>query len=116
MVNRWLRIKDTMPVPTVWLSMNPHCEAKMSGSLTPRTKDFQAMMIEECNAYTNERLLAQKLPYWDVAATLRTKDRCKHSSDGVHTKLYVSVMAAKMLFNHLCDHRGNWRGSTLQFV
>lgn len=114
--NQWLTRRDKVSVPTVWMSMNPHCVDKMVGTITPRTKEFQAMIIEEGNKYANAKLLEDKLPYWDAGAPLRSAGRCEHSADGVHTKMYASIMTAKMLLNHLCDGHGNWRGSIQQFI
>lgn len=73
-------------------------------------------MVEEANKYVNKRLLKEKMPYWDAAAVLRTPTRCNVSDDGLHVKMFVDIMRAKMLFNHLCDADMNWRGSTSQFI
>ncbi len=41
---------------------------------------------------------------------------CDHMADGVHVKMYVDIMRAKMLFNHLCDENMNWIGSSSRFL
>ena len=71
-------------------------------------------MVEEANKYVNKRLLDEKIPYWDAGEVLRTSSRCNYSSDGLHVKMFVDVMRAKMLFNHLCDANMNWRLDPLQ--
>jgi hypothetical protein len=88
--------------------MNPNCRKKIKFSLGDMDK--QAVMVEEGNRVINQRLLQERLPYWDAAAALRTPSRCDQSADGVHVKMYVDLMRAKMLFNHLCDHNMNGRG------
>jgi hypothetical protein len=107
--------KKSYTVPSVWTSMNPECLDKLSGSITGGRREEQQEMVDIANAYTNERLLREKLPYFDFGAPLRSADRCDKSADGVHVKMYVNIMAAKMLFNHLCDSRGEWRGGIDQF-
>jgi len=107
-VQRWIRSRKLSEIPTVWVSMNPNCRKKIKFSLGDMDK--QAVMVEEGNRVINQRLLQERLPYWDAAAALRTPSRCDQSADGVHVKMYVDLMRAKMLFNHLCDHNMNWRG------
>jgi len=109
MLNQWLRLRDESPFPSVWVSMNPNCASKIGGTLGPPPQQ-QWDMIENANAYVNQETLAKKVPYFDAAAPLRTPDRCEHSADGIHTKMYVDIMRAKMLFNHLCDPEMNYRG------
>ena len=96
--------------------MMPNCEEKMSGSLTNRKKEHQLYMVDTANKYTNQRLLEEKLPYFDMGAMLRSAERCNKSADGLHVALYVNLMAAKVLFNHLCDPQGHWRGSPAAFT
>jgi len=103
-VSKWISVRKNVSVPVVWVSMNPQCV-----HITKRV--LQHDMIEEGNKYANQRLLREKLPYWDAASALRTRERCRHSADGVHVKRYVDLMRAKMLLNHLCDEAMNWKGS-----
>ena len=112
----WLNYRDEVPVPTVWTSMNPECIEKLSDTLSQDKKDIQVNMVEVANAYANERLLKENKPYFDYAAPLRTPERCEHSADGLHVKMYVNVMAGIMLLNHLCDSHGNWRGNPSVFM
>jgi len=112
MVSQWIRVRAMAKMPTVWVSMNPNCIDKLSDTLSQGKKGEQAVMIEEANRYVNERLLREKLPYWDAAAPLRSATRCNQSADGLHVKMYVDTMRAKMLLNHLCDHKMNWRGDS----
>ena len=107
-VERWLRARKLSEIPTVWVSMNPNCRKKINFSLGDMDK--QAVMVEEGNRVANARTLKESLPYWDAAAVLKTPSRCDQSADGVHVKMFVDKMRAKMLFNHLCDHAMNWRG------
>lgn len=41
--------------------------------------------------------------------------RCDYSADGLHVKMFVDNMRAKMLFNHICDHEFNWKGDMSHF-
>ena len=107
MVSQWIALRQSPPyVPSVWVSMNPNCKEKLSET----NGMFQPQMVEESNKYVNERLKTEKLPYWDAAAALRNPSRCDKSADGIHVKMYVNVMMAKMLLHHLCDENMNWRG------
>ena len=107
-MDRWIRSRAKTDIPTVWVSMNPNCRKKIKFAVGDM--DRQAAMVEEGNRVANERTAQAKLPYWDAAAALRTPTRCEQSADGVHVKMYVDQIRAKMLFNHLCDHNGHWRG------
>ena len=116
MVNQWITKRETAAFPTVWVSMNPECEAKLSNTLAAGKKKKQVEMVEEANRYVNERMLKENLPYWDAAAVLRSATRCDYSADGLHVKQFVDNMRAKMLFNHLCDHEFNWKGDIAHFT
>jgi hypothetical protein len=106
-------IPDHAKMPTLWVSMNSNCPSKLRPE--DRSRDQDGMVVE-ANKYANQILLDRKIPYWDADAVLRTPADpnatdpgvCKHSSDGVHVKMYVDTMRAKMLFNHLCDHHWVW--------
>jgi len=113
-VNRWIASRKLTEIPTVWVAMNPECRRKITFQFGDMNK--QVAMVDEGNKYANERLLREKLPYWDAAAPLRTPSRCNYSSDGVHVKMFVDIVRAKMLFNHLCDHNMNWRGGVERFT
>eukprot|EP01035_Chromulina_nebulosa_P016983 gene16983-22480_t len=108
-VYRWINARTNSKVPSIWFSMNPECRGKLTYKLS--NMDLQHLIVEEGNYYTNQMLLEMNLPYWDAGAVLRTPQRCNVSNDGVHVKMYVDIMRAKMLFNHLCDSQMNWRGS-----
>lgn len=114
MPTMWLNTRKKYPVPSIWVSMNPECRPLIQYKLS--NMDLQALMVEELNWYTNKRMLEEKLPYWDAGAVLRSPQRCNVSDDGVHVKMYVDIMRAKMLFNHLCDGEMNWRGSPNMFI
>lgn len=114
-VKKWLDIRDLVPVPTVWVSMNSNCLQHLKFT-DCGDKGLQVKMVDEANRYVNNRTLHEKLPYWDAASVLRGPDRCNLSDDGLHVKMFVDVMRAKMLFNHLCDHEMNWRGSVDYFI
>ena len=98
-------------MPMVWVSMNQNCKAKMREE---ELKRDQAGMVTDANAYVNMKFLQSKLPYWDADAVLRTDSSCERSADGVHVNMYVDMMRAKMLLNHLCDHNWNWRDNPLK--
>jgi len=102
--------------PSTWVSMNPNVAEKVSAFLTKDGGQYQADMVEEASAYLNKRLLHESLPYWDAGAVLRSHVRAHLSADGVHVKMFVDVMRAKMLFNHLCDDDMNWRGAPDVFM
>ena len=112
MVTQWKEIRLKTIVPSVWLSMNPECKEKINFQFAAS----QAEIVEDCNYYTNQMMLNEHLPYWDTAAVLHVPDRCSYSADGVHVKMFVDIMRAKMLFNHLCDSEMNWRGSIEYFL
>lgn len=112
-VRKWKDIRTKVLVPTVWVSQNPECTEVMNEVITQHNK--QADIIEEVLRYTNKKLLESRLPYWDAGAVLRSKERCSVSADGVHVRMYVDIMRAKMLFNHLCDENMNWKGSDNAF-
>jgi hypothetical protein len=114
MIRRWKEIRMKASVPSVWVSMNSECRRLIKYSLS--NMDLQAFMVEEVNWYLNQQLLKEKLPYWDATAVLRSPQRCNVSDDGVHVKMFVDIMRAKMLFNHLCDSDMNWRGSPDLFI
>lgn len=114
MVSQWIRSRKTSNIPSVWVAMNPECRPLIKFEISHSNK--QAVMVEEINRYINQRLLDEKLPYWDAGAVLRSPQRCNVSDDGVHVKMYVDIMRAKMLFNHLCDSDMNWRGSAEMFI
>ena len=115
MTSQWIRARKKTDFPLVWVSMNPECEEKLSFTLAPSEKYRQANMVEEANKYINKRLLEEKLPYFDAAAPLRSNSRCEYSADGIHVKMFVDNMRAKMLFNHLCDHQYRWKGDLSHF-
>lgn len=109
LVKFWLNARSKAIVPSVWIAMNPNCEELLRLQSGPLPD--QQLRVEVANYYTNWRTLKDKLPYWDAAAPLRTPDRCKYLDDGLHVKMFVDIMRAKMLLNHLCDSNMNWRGS-----
>ena len=48
MVRQWLEMKDTVPTPTVWVSMNNNCRALINEVIVGTQKaDNQALMIDE---------------------------------------------------------------------
>jgi hypothetical protein len=114
-VAQWLREREKAAFPTVWVAMNPNCKERTRGNIGIEQSDRQFNMVDKANKYTNEKLLQEKLPYFDSAAVLRTPTRCNHSADGVHVKMYVDIMRAKMLFNHLCDSDMNWRANAVDY-
>lgn len=101
---------------STWVSMNPNVGEWVSAFLTRDSGLYQERMVEEASAYLNRRFLHEQLPYWDAGAPLRSHQRKSLSADGVHVKMLVDIMRAKMLFNHLCDDDMNWRGSPEVFM
>lgn len=119
-------ISPAPPAPSVWVSMNPNCPS-MVGKVGAVYSDLdgpaQAYMIEDANHYLNIRFKKERLPYWDAGALLRIgsgdagmEKRRKYSADGVHVRMYVDLMRAKLLFNHLCDEDMTWRGDIEVFM
>jgi hypothetical protein len=114
MVADWAESLSKNKVPSVWVSLNSQCaelvknKAGGKGKLPP--------MIDAVNSYVNAKAKKDKIPYWDAAAPLRTPSRCDLLDDGVHVKMFVDIMRAKMLFNHLCDKDMNWRGGPDSFL
>eukprot|EP01038_Epipyxis_sp_PR26KG_P005843 gene5843-8063_t len=115
-VHQWIVEREKSQFPIVWMGMNNNCMNLTVQNISPERSKSQYEMVEEGNRYANEKLLREKLPYWDTPAVLRTQNRCDKSADGVHTKMYVDLMRAKMLFNHLCDENMNWRASIDHFM
>lgn len=106
-VKQWIEARGKTSIPLIWVSMNDECAHKISFSLNNRAEK-QATMVKEANKYINLRLLNEGLPYWDANAALRTPALCNISDDGVHVKMYVDLVRAKMLIHHLCDHKMKW--------
>lgn len=76
----------------------------------------QVNMVEDANLYVREELSKRKLPYFDAASVLRTPLRCNVSADGVHVQMWVDIVRANILFNHLCDANNNWVGGVDSFI
>ena len=115
MTGQWLRIREKMPVPSVWVSMNNNCkeiytpDALYMGSwIDDEKKEKGFHMIEDSNYVVHKKLHDQGLPYFDAAAPLRSPQRCNVSFNGLHVKMWVDIVRAKILFNHLCDESMNW--------
>ena len=73
-----------MDTPCVWVAMNPQYRHG--------TKyDFQKEMVEEANYVTRQKLREAKLPYWDIAACMRSPQRANLTADGVHVKMWVDL-------------------------
>ena len=104
----YIEVYKELPMPSIWVSMNTNCDQKLPIDIR---KMDQAGMVTDANKYINERFLKDKIPYFDADAVLRTNDSCMHSADGVHVNMYVDMMRAKMLFNHLCDAEWNWKSN-----
>lgn len=115
MVGEWLRLYNTAPVPSVWVSMNNNCEHLISFSLM-QNAGTQALMMEEVNKYVHKTMKHQNLPYFDAASVLRTPKICEVSGDGIHLKMFVDIVRSKILMNHLCDEDFNWRGGHDVFI
>ena len=115
-VNQWINEKDKSTFPIVWVSINPNCKDLLVKDIPLDKTNQQADNVEICNRYVNNKLLMNKFPYWDAGSVLRSSERCNKTADGVHVKMYVDIMRAKMLFNHLCDENMNWRGSIEYFI
>lgn len=115
MVGNWLQIREKMPVPTVWVSMNNNCPDLIVHTLI-QSKEKQNEMMEYANYHVLKMMRHQKLPYFDAASVLRTPKRCEASSDGLHLKMWVDIVRAKILFNHLCDENMNWVGDLNRFT
>lgn len=111
MFSQWSKIKDKVKVPSIWTSLNPNCENKLESQ-----HKIQQIMADEANYYINQKTKKLKIPYWDSAAVLRGSHRCNISADGLHVKVWVEIMRAKMLLNHLCDSHFNWRGNKDNFI
>jgi hypothetical protein len=118
----WVRIREEMAVPSVWVSMNNNCKERYSpdglymGSWVDdekREKGFH--MIEDANRYVHKTLRQKSLPYFDAAAVLRSPQRCAASYDGLHVRMWVNIVRAKILFNHLCSDENEWVGTVTRF-
>ncbi len=107
----WYNSRNNSVLPTVYTSLNPQCAEKVYHPLKKHV--LQAESVEKANAYINKFTLENAIPYWDAGAVLRSSNRCNVTADGVHVKMYVDIMRAKMLFNHLCDRNMKWRNFPL---
>jgi len=117
MVSQWIAMRNHVPTPVVWVSLNNNCRSLIDNIIVGSQKaDTQVKMIEEANWYTHKRLRAEKLPYWDAASVLRSPQRCNVSGDGVHVKMFVDIVRANILFNKLCDENFDWIGGTDAFL
>ena len=120
-VSQWIRVRDTVPTPVVWTSINPHCLAldplakRSFFEKKPGGFEKQTHMAEEGNYVTRKLLREQGLPYYDSAAPLRSPQICNVSSDGVHVKMWVDLVRAQIMLNHLCDENNNWVGDPNRF-
>ena len=117
-VSQWIRARDTVPTPVVWTSINPHCLAMDPiGKFFQKPGGFekQTHMAHEGNYVTRKLLREKGLPYYDSAAPLRTPQICDLSSDGVHVKMWVDLVRAQIMLNHLCDENNNWVGDWKKF-
>lgn len=115
-VTQFIQRYKTSPTPLVWLSMNPQCRNYVPKMYVSGGSYDQAEMVEEANWLTHKKMREDKRPYFDAAALLRTNNRCNISCDGVHVKMFVDIMRAKVLFNYLCDENMNWRGKPDLFI
>ena len=118
-VKQWIKVREEVSTPVVWTPINPHCLAHdpMAASNTHREGGFerQTHMAAEGNYVTNKLLREQGLPYYDSAGPLRSPQICNISSDGVHVKMWVDLVRAQIMLNHLCDEDNNWVGDTSRF-
>ena len=120
-VMQWVRVRETVPTPVVWVPINPHCLAldplaqRSFTNHKPGGFAVQTQMAEEGNYVARRNLRKMGLPYWDSAAPLRSPQICNVSSDGVHVKMWVDLVRAKMMLNHLCDENFNWVGDISRF-
>ena len=81
----------------------------MNGNDKPEVQVLAYNMVEEANAYVHQKLYEQGLPYYDAAQVMRSPQRCELSgSNGLYTRMWVDIVRAKMLFNHICDEQFNW--------
>ena len=109
---QYMEVRIEIQIPNIWISMNTNCAQKLSSDIR---KMDQHGMVEDANKYINQRFLDGKIPYFDADAVLRTNHSCMHSDDGVHVHMYVDMMRAKMLFNHLCDSNWNWKQNEMNY-
>lgn len=72
-------------------------------------------MAHEGNYVTRQQLRQRHLPYYDSAAPLRSPQICDVSSDGVHVKMWVDLVRAQIMLNHLCDENNQWVGDVNRF-
>ena len=115
----FLQNRETVQTPVTWTAMNPNCKYKIQQKHVV-SRD-QPGMVEEINNFILNYSRANHLPYFDTAMPLRIDSdglyrRCHFSGDGVHVKMWVDVMRAKILLNHLCDDDLNWIASVNRFV
>jgi hypothetical protein len=119
-VKQWIEVRSQVPTPVVWVSMNEMCVDTGMGMKPPSLghdipPQTQADMVTEGNYVTAQKLRQMGLPLWDASRPLRSPDNCAVQGDGVHVKMWVDLVRAKMLFNHLCDEEFNWVGDVSMF-
>ena len=121
MTGAWLKTRERVEVPSVWVSMNNVCRqwmtnTFMNGKNTPEAQELAYTMVEEANQYVHQKLFEQGLPYFDAAQVFRSPQRCDLSgSNGLYARMWTDVVRAKMLFNHLCDEDFNWVAAPERF-
>jgi hypothetical protein len=120
--SQWLRVRNHVPVPSVWVSMNNNCKEiytpdalYMGHWIDDAKKERGFHMIEDSNRVVHAKLHKMGMPYFDAAAPIRSPQRCNVSFNGLHVKMWVDIVRAKILFNHLCDESNNWVASIGRF-
>ena len=84
--------------------------------LNSHNKEIQDDMVHEANYVTHKWSVEGRIPYFDADTILRCPTRCNVSADGVHVKMWVDIMRAKVLFNRLCNAKNEWIGDVERFI
>jgi hypothetical protein len=117
-IKPWLDVRGEVATPSVWSSFNNNCLGLLIAKNSQKWIDFdlQRDIVESANSYINSVHSEHKFPYWDASSVLRSPQRCNVSADGLHVKMWVDLVRAKMLLNHLCDQSYSWNGSPDRFL
>ena len=118
-ITPWLDIREKVSTPSVWVSFNNNCLENLLAKWNWQKFidfDLQRDIIEDANAFINDIHSEKKFPYWDASSVLRSPQRCNVSDDGVHVKMWVDMVRANMMLNHLCDQAFNWVGGADRFL
>ena len=92
--------------PLVWMTANEQCKEKK-----PRKWRYQAEIVRSINRASVAAAAAAGTPLLDYSRLWRNEtERCKATTDGVHSRQWVEHLKAAILLSYLCTEQGHFRG------